>query len=694
MALPPLKVKIGAETDDLDKGLSGAEASLARFAKVGVASAAAVGAAMVALTKKSMENIDVLAKQARSLGLTTAAFQRMTMVAGEAGVESGKLSSMLGLMQRNIVELSNGTQAQVDSFNALGVSLADLQGLSPNEQFARIAASLDAISDPAEKTALSMEVFGRAGRDAINMLSDYSGKAAEAAKFQNDFGIAVSQVTSDNVEAANDAVGRLGMIMEGFGNTMAGIVAPSIEGAANAFIAWAQSIYGAEAALDGLLMNADRARAILGDELADALIQNKALIAENEAEIKNLSYIYEALARDVGVAVDSMAGDMAYLVELGFDDLAIQINDVSGEMETLQNDLNGGRISAEEFETKMADAIVKATDLLNEANAIDGVDMSSAIGQVGLLARALGIAKDVADSLRRALPGGAGAAPLPTPNSDRRVGTELPVWGETSNAPTTRPNAPGVNSYGDFLDAGTDGGGGGGGGGGGISSADKVREDMAARLEALMEGMMTEQETVANWYEENRLLLEEARASELLTEQEFQDQRERLEKEHQDRLSKIKEMGAAASINTVLGAGAEILNAMGSTNKKALKIAKVFGAAQALIGAYQGAAEALKLPFPQNLAAAATVLAKGIGFVSAIKSVNDSGGAVAAGGRTGGGGGASAAPAAASAQAPATTFAFTLQNDPMGFGESFARQMIEQLNATQRNGGQIRGVLA
>jgi hypothetical protein len=689
MALPPLKVKIGAETDDLDKGLSGAEASLARFAKVGVASAAAVGAAMVALTKKSMENIDVLAKQARSLGLTTAAFQRMTMVAGEAGVESGKLSSMLGLMQRNIVELSNGTQAQVDSFKALGVSLADLQGLSPDEQFAKIAASLDAIGDPAEKTALAMEVFGRAGRDAINMLSDYSGKAAEAAKFQNDFGIAVSQVTSDNVEAANDAVGRLGMVMEGFGNTMAGIVAPSVESAANAFIAWAQSIYGAEAALDGLLMNADRARAILGDELADALIQNKALIAENEAGIKNLSYIYEGLARDVGVAVDSMAGDISYLVELGFDDLAIQINDVSGEMETLQNDLNGGRISAEEFETKMADAIVKATDLLNDANAIDGVDMSSAIGQVGLLAGALGIAKDVADSLRRALPGGAGAAPLPTPNSDRRVGTELPVWGETSNAPTTRPNAPGVNSYGDFLDAGTVGTS-----GAGISSADKVREDMAARLEALMEGMMTEQETVANWYEENRLLLEDARAAELLTEEEFQDHRERLEKEHQDRLSKIKEMGAAASINTVLGAGAEILNAMGSTNKKALKIAKVFGAAQALIGAYQGAAEALKLPFPQNLAAAATILAKGIGFVSAIKSVNDSGGAVAAGGSTGGGGGASAAPAAASAQAPATTFAFTLQNDPMGFGESFARQMIEQLNATQRNGGQIRGVMA
>jgi hypothetical protein len=29
----------------------------------------------------------------------------------------------------------------------------------------------------------------------------------------------------------------------------------------------------------------------------------------------------------------------------------------------------------------------------------------------------------------------------------------------------------------------------------------------------------------------------------------------------------------------------------------------------------------------------------------------------------------------------------------MGFGEQFARQMIEQLNQAQRNGGNVRGVL-
>jgi hypothetical protein len=51
---------------------------------------------------------------------------------------------------------------------------------------------------------------------------------------------------------------------------------------------------------------------------------------------------------------------------------------------------------------------------------------------------------------------------------------------------------------------------------------------------------------------------------------------------------------------------------------------------------------------------------------------------------SGGGGGA----------APTTTFSFTMMNDPMGFGEKFARQFIDQLNSTQRNGGTIRGVIA
>ena len=135
-------------------------------------------------------------------------------------------------------------------------------------------------------------------------------------------------------------------------------------------------------------------------------------------------------------------------------------------------------------------------------------------------------------------------------------------------------------------------------------------------------------------------------------------------------------------MSLVLGAGETILSAMGQTNKKALKVAKVFGAAQALISTYQGAAEALKLPFPGNMAAVASIIAKGMGLVAAIRSTTESGG----GGGSKGGGSTAAAAAPAT---PVTTMNFTITNDPFGYGERFARSIADQMNAARRSGSSI-----
>jgi hypothetical protein len=551
MANPEIKVKIGADAKDLDAGLDKAGASLAKFAKVGAAAASAVAVAMVALTKASLAQIDVLAKQARSLGLTTEAFQKMTMVAGEAGVEAGALSSMLGLMQRNIVELSKGTALQVEAFGQLGLSIEDLQSLSPDEQFAKIAEALNGIADPAQKTATAMDIFGRSGRAAINMLEDYSAKANEAAEFQRKFGIAVSQDTTANVEAANDAVGRLTMVMTGLGNVMAGAVAPSIKAAADALLGY---IANANAAI--------QATRVLGAE---------------------------------GL-----------------------------ELSAIEKDL---------FNTAIANS-----------------DMT-AIAPPGA---------------RWDLPN------FPMAGSD---GSSGPLSFEpVENAPTTRPMRPSVDS---FSGASTSYSGGGGGTGGGMTS----------RVQMLLDSLQTEREIIADWHAESLETLSTALETEMLTREEYNQAIERLEQEHQERLAGIREMGNEWGVSSVLQGGADILNAMGSVNKKALKVAKVFGAAQAWVDTLTGAAAELKKG-TFGFASAAAVIAKGAAFVAAIKGVSDSGGTSG----TGGGGSSSGTTQAASQ--PTTTFAFTIQNDPMGFGESFARQLIDQLNTTSRNGGNIRGVLA
>lgn len=58
-----------------------------------------------------------------------------------------------------------------------------------------------------------------------------------------------------------------------------------------------------------------------------------------------------------------------------------------------------------------------------------------------------------------------------------------------------------------------------------------------------------------------------------------------------------------------------------SENKKVAAVGKIAGVAQATISTFTGAAKALELPFPYNLAAMATVLAQGFALVSQIQSI-------------------------------------------------------------------------
>lgn len=73
-------------------------------------------------------------------------------------------------------------------------------------------------------------------------------------------------------------------------------------------------------------------------------------------------------------------------------------------------------------------------------------------------------------------------------------------------------------------------------------------------------------------------------------------------------------------VPSIAGSFAEIANTFGKENKRIAAAAQVFSAFQALVSTYAGSAEALKLPFPLNIAASAAVLAKGLGLVAAIRS--------------------------------------------------------------------------
>ncbi len=190
-----------------------------------------------------------------------------------------------------------------------------------------------------------------------------------------------------------------------------------------------------------------------------------------------------------------------------------------------------------------------------------------------------------------------------------------------------------------------------------------------ARLETLIDSLKTEQETIEEFRLQGLELLANASEAELEALGGFNEAKLRLEEEYQNRLKGIKGQGHQTDLAMTLGAASDVLGAMGAFSDKALKLSKVAGAAQALISTLQGSAEALKLPFPANLAAAATVMAQGLGLVAAIKGVSSSG-------SSGGGGGGAAAAVTAQAAAPAP---LNVRLSGLGAGDSITGNQLSSL---------------
>ena len=215
----------------------------------------------------------------------------------------------------------------------------------------------------------------------------------------------------------------------------------------------------------------------------------------------------------------------------------------------------------------------------------------------------------------------------------------------------------------------------------------KGRNPLKAQLEAVRNALMTQEEAQIASFERQQETLRSALEQQLLTRQEYNALMEDAQKQHADKLAQIDAYRYGDTLDKTgafLGDMAEI---MANGNEKMLRISKAFGAAQALISTYQGAAKELEKGI-FGFATAAALIAKGLGFVSAIQGVNK-------GGTTSGGGaGGVAAPgvAGATAQAAPTVsrnVAISLTGGDM-FSRDQVRSLINSINEAVEDGAIVR----
>ena len=217
---------LGAAGGRVGRGLKTAGVA---FAAIGIAATAAAGA-ILRMTTRIAEQADEIGKTSRGLGITTDAYQDLSHALELSGSSIEGASGGFRRLSANMLDAQQGVTTAADAFGDLGVEVLTAGGdlRSFDAVLGDIADEFAAMPDGAEKTARSMELFGRSGAALIPMLDAGSSGIAEMRQEAHDLGLVLSNDLIISAEALNDDLTRLRGSLRGVANGLATELIPRI----------------------------------------------------------------------------------------------------------------------------------------------------------------------------------------------------------------------------------------------------------------------------------------------------------------------------------------------------------------------------------------------------------------------------------------------------------------------------------
>jgi len=135
--------------------------ALATAVKALVAAFGAVAIAVGVFLVKASGAADAIDNLANQTGLSIASVQSLTKVATDAGLAFSDLQGVIGRLVGQQDQALAGNEKAIQSYAALGITLADLRRLSPEQLLDRVSASLARGAGNANVNAASLELLGR-----------------------------------------------------------------------------------------------------------------------------------------------------------------------------------------------------------------------------------------------------------------------------------------------------------------------------------------------------------------------------------------------------------------------------------------------------------------------------------------------------------------------------------------------------
>ena len=211
--------KVNGQLNKLNKDVGGISAG---FTKLGtVLKGAAVLGAFVAVAKgvssmvdgiaKSIDAMDEMGKAAQKVGVAVETLSSLKFAAEQSGVGFEALQTGLKKLNQNLSDFDTGTSEAAESLRKMGIAVGD----TTEQSLAKIADQFAKMPDGVQKTALAMNIFGKAGADLVPLLNAGSQGIEELQKRAKELGIVFDDISAKQAELFNDKMAEMKTVLEG-----------------------------------------------------------------------------------------------------------------------------------------------------------------------------------------------------------------------------------------------------------------------------------------------------------------------------------------------------------------------------------------------------------------------------------------------------------------------------------------------
>ncbi len=216
--------------------VSGVDAALARVAAATLAVQGTFAAANAALApfqqafgaiKDSLDLGGRLSDVSAQTGIAVGDLVVLRQAFANAGMGADAVGPAINRLQKALGGINEDGEPTNAALGRLGISLRELQSLSPAEQFARVSSAIGSIQSPTERTAIAMGIFGRKGGEMMALFKDGSAMSTAA---QQVGGLAgVMEANAGRFDSISDAFNAAGLKGQQFAAGVTAAIAPALQ---------------------------------------------------------------------------------------------------------------------------------------------------------------------------------------------------------------------------------------------------------------------------------------------------------------------------------------------------------------------------------------------------------------------------------------------------------------------------------